>query len=119
MYRLFLLLLVLLICVATLYLDWPWYVPAIGAAVSAGLLPVWRRAGFYFPFLAAVMVWGCYSGYLHLLSEGRLGDRLAVTFGVPTGWVLVVITALWGGFTAGLGGLLGAAVRVAAAGGKR
>ncbi|NJB86226.1 hypothetical protein GGR26_001994 [Lewinella marina] len=119
MYRLFLLLLVLLTCLVTLYLDWPWYVPAFGAAVAAGLLPVWRRSGFYFSFLAAVMMWGCYAGYLHLLSEGRLGDRLAVTFGVPTGWVLVVVTALWGGLTAGLGGLLGASLRIAIAGGKR
>ncbi|WP_157974421.1 hypothetical protein [Lewinella sp. IMCC34183] len=119
MYRLFLLLLVLLICLATLALGGPWWVPAVGALVCAGLLPVWRRAGFYFPFLAAVMVWGCYAGYLHLMSEGRLGDRLAVTFGVPTGWVLVVLTALFGGITAGLGGLFGSSLRIALQGGKR
>ena len=119
MYRLFLLLSVLATCILALHFDAPWWVPAIGAAGLAGVLPVWRRAGFYFPFLAAVMVWGCYAGYLHLMSEGRLGDRLAVTFGVPTGWVLVVVTALFGGVTAGLGGLFGSSLRIALAGGKR
>ena len=119
MYRLFLLFLILIACMVTLLLDWPWWTPAVASIVAAGLLPVWRRGGFYFPFLAAVMVWGCYAGYLHVVSEGRLGDRLAVTFGVPTGWVLVVITALFGGLTAGLGGLFGSSLRVALRGGKR
>lgn len=113
MYRLFLLVSVILLCVLCLLLGAGWYASAIGAFVLAYLFPVWRRAGFWFPFLAAVMVWGCYSGYLHLMSEGRLGDRLAVTFGVPTGWVLVVITAAWGGISAGLGGWLGASLRMA------
>lgn len=119
MYRFFVLVSVILVCVACLYVGAAWYLPAIGAAVLAFLFPVWRRGGFYFAFLAGVMVWGCYTGYLHLISEGRLGDRLAVTFGVATGWVLVVITALWGGVTTGLGGLLGSSLRVAMRGGKK
>ncbi|MCP9237805.1 hypothetical protein [Lewinella sp. JB7] len=119
MYRFFLLLGVLFLSVACLYTGASWYALAIGAAALGFLLPVWRRSAFYFSFLAVVMVWGCYTGYLHLVSEGRLGDRLAVTFNVPTGWVLVVVTALWGGITAGLGGMFGASLRIALAGGKR
>ncbi|CAH1002347.1 hypothetical protein LEM8419_03254 [Neolewinella maritima] len=119
MYRLFLLLSVMLVCVASLLVGAAWYMPAVGALILAFLFPVWRRGGFWFAFLAAAMVWGAYAGYLHVITEGRLGDRLAVTFGVPTGWVLVGVTALWGGLTAGLGGLLGASVRVAWRGGKK
>lgn len=118
MYRLFLLVSVILLCVLCLLLEASWYAPAIGAFALAYLFPVWRRGAFWFPFLAVVMVWGCYSGYLHVMSGGRLGDRLAVTFGVPTGWVLVAVTALWGGLTAGLGGWLGASLRFAVRGGK-
>ena len=119
MYRLFLLVAVIVLCAVCLYFGASWYAPAIGAAALAYLLPVWRRGGFYFAFLAGLMVWGCYTGYLHVASEGRLGDRLAVTFGVPTGWVMVIITALWGGITAGLGGLLGSSLRIAVRGGKK
>ena len=119
MYRFFLLLSVLIACIVCLYLGASWYAPAVASVALGYLFPVWRRGGFYFPFLAAVMVWGCYAGYLHLFSEGRLGDRLAVTFGAPTGWVLVIVTALFGGITAGLGGLVGASIRIALAGGKR
>ena len=119
MYRFFLLLSVLLACVLCLYLEAPWWAPALAALLLAFLFPVWRRGGFYFAFLGGLLVWGGYAGYLHLFSEGRLGDRLAVTFGVPTGWVLVLITALVGGITAGLGGLLGSSLRIALAGGTR
>ncbi len=119
MYRLLYLLSVLLVCVLCLFTGASWYALAIGAAALGFLFPVWRRSALYFSFLAAALVWGGYAGYLHFLSEGRLGDRLAVTFGVPTGWVLVVVTALWGGITAGLGGVLGASVRIALRGGKK
>lgn len=119
MYRLFLLLSVMLVCVACLLMGASWYAPAVGALALAFLFPVWRRGGFWFAFLGAAMVYAAYTGYLHVASEGRLGDRLAVTFGVATGWVLVVVTALWGGITAGLGGLLGAAVRIALRRGRK
>lgn len=108
-----------MVSVACLITGANWYAVAVGAAALCFLLPVWRRSAFYYSFLAVLMVWGCYAGYLHLFSEGRLADRLAVTFSVPTGWVLVVVTALWGGITAGLGGLFGASLRIALAGGKR
>ena len=113
MYRLFLLLIVLLGSAAGLRYGAAWYVPALVAAAGALLLPVWRRGAFYYSLLATVMVWGIYAGYLHVASDGALGDRLATTFGVATGWVLVVITALWGGLTAGLGGWAGASLRFA------
>ena len=119
MYRFFLLLSVIVVCILCLYLDASWYAPAVGAAALAVLIPVWRRGGFYFAFLGGLMVWASYAGYLHLFSEGRLGDRLAVTFGAPTGWVLVVVSGLWGGLTAGLGGWFGASLRIALQGGKK
>lgn len=119
MYRLFLLLSVMLATVLCLFLGASWYVPALAAAVLAALLPVWRRGGFYFAFLAGLMVWGLYAGYFHIVSDGRLGDRLAVTFGVATGWVLVLLTGVWGGLTTGLGGWFGASLRLALAGSKR
>ena len=111
MYRFFLLLLIIGLTIAALHFSWPWYTLAIYACVCAGLLPVWRRGGFWFCFLGAFLVWGCYTGYIHFESEGRLSDRLGITFGVGSGWMLVLLTALWGGITAGLGGWLGASIR--------
>lgn len=115
MYRFFLLLAVILSTSLCLYVGAAWYAPAIAAAALGVLLPVWRRGGFWFAFLGGAMVWGIYTGFLHLDSEGRLSDRLAVTFGFTTGWALVGVTALWGGITTGLGAWFGVSLRKALA----
>jgi hypothetical protein len=111
MYRFFYLLAIILVTILCLYLSAPWWAPAVAAAVLALVFPVWRRNGFWLAFMAGILVWGLYTGFLHLDSEGRLTDRLAVTFGVGNGWSLVVVTAIWGGITAGLGGWFGASLR--------
>ena len=111
MYRFFYLLTVIIVIILCLYFGAAWWAPAVGAVALAVLFPVWRRSGFWLAFMAGVLVWGMYTGFLHLDSEGRLTDRLAVTFGVGNGWGLVVVTALWGGLTAGLGGWFGASLR--------
>ena len=118
MYRLFLLLGCLGAFILLFYLEAAWWWPAPVAALLALVMPVWRRGGFYYAFLAGLIVWGGYAAYLHLANEGRLGDRLAETFGVASGYVLVLVTALWGGITAGLGGWFGAALRIGLRGGK-
>jgi len=115
MYRFFLLLGVIASTIACLWLQTAWYWPGIAAFVLAVLLPVWRRGGFYFAFLGGLLVWGIYAGFLHFDSAGRLSDRLAITFGLNSGWMLVAVTALWGGLTTGLGGWTGASLRRALA----
>lgn len=111
MYRFFLLLAVIVSTIVCLWLQTAWYWPGIAALVLAVLLPVWRRGGFYFAFLGGLLVWGIYAGFLHFDSEGRLSDRLAITFGATSGWILVGVTALWGALTTGLGGWTGASLR--------
>lgn len=113
MYRFLLLLTVILTTIGCLWLHLPWFAPGIAAAVLALLFPVWRRGGFWFAFLGGLMVWGIYAGFLHWDNAGRLSDRLAVTFSVANGWVLVAVTALMGGLTTGLGGWFGASLRLA------
>lgn len=111
MYRLILLLGVIILTILSLWLGWPWYFPGLLVAALAAVVPVWRRGGFWFAFLGGLMVWGIYAGYLHWENQGRLSDRLAVTFGLPNGWALVAATALIGGMTTGLGGWFGASLR--------
>ncbi|MEL6358604.1 MAG: hypothetical protein AAFQ01_01535, partial [Bacteroidota bacterium] len=48
-----------------------------------------------------------------LPNQGILGDRLATTFGLPDGWLLVLVTGLWGAIGAGLAAWAGQAVRQA------
>ena len=113
MYRFFLLIGTLFLTSLSLYLGWAWYVPALLVAVLAAVLPVWRRGGFWFAFLGGGLTWGIAAGYLHWVNQGRLADRLAVTFGLSSGWALVAATAALGALTLGLGGWFGASLRLA------
>ena len=113
MYRLLLFVGVILAVLLCFYLGVAWYIPALIAAALAGILPVWRRGGFWFAFLGGFFTWGIYSGYLNWENQGILSDRLAETFGLPDGWLLVLTTASLGGLTTGLGGWFGAALRLA------
>lgn len=112
MYRLLLLIGVILAILLCTYLGLAWYVPALIAAILAVLLPVWRRGGFWFAFLAGFFTWGIYSGFLNWENQGVLSDRLAETFSLPDGWLLVLATASLGGFTTGFGGWFGASLRL-------
>lgn len=111
MYRFFYLLAVIAALCLCLFLGFPWWTAAVVGTVLAVVFPLWRRGAFWFAFLAGLLTWGFYTGYLHLWSEGRLTDRLAVTFGLGTGWGLVGTTAAWGALTTALGGWFGASVR--------
>lgn len=113
MYRLLLLVGVILAILLCIYLGWAWYVPALIAALLALVLPVWRRGGFWFSFLAGFFTWGIYSGFLNWENQGLLSDRLAETFSLPDGWLLVLVTAVLGAFTTGFGGWFGASLRLA------
>lgn len=113
MYRLFLLVGVILAIILCFYFGAPWYVPALITVVLAALLPVWRRGGFWFAFLAGFFTWGIYAGFLNWENQGLLSDRLAETFSLPDGWLLVLTSAALGGLTMGLGGWFGASLRLA------
>ncbi len=119
MYRFIYLMGMVVLTAGCLYFHLSWFWVAVVALLLSFLLPLWRRSGFYFALLGTLITWGCYAGYLHVISDGMLGDRLAVTFGVATGWVLVILSALWGGLTAGLGGWVGASLRIALLDGRR
>ncbi len=112
MYRLFLLIGVTLAAILSFYLKAPWFTPALVAVALAGFLPVWRRGGFWFAFLAGFFSWGIHAGLLHWENQGLLSDRLAATFGLASGWLLVLTTAGIGGLTTGLGGWFGASLRL-------
>lgn len=115
MYRFFYLLAVALGLIVCLYTGAVWWSAAVVSAALAVLFPVWRRSAFWFAWLAGLLVWGIFAGYLHVASEGRLSDRLAVTFGMNSGWLLVITTGAWGALTAAFGGWFGASVRRLAA----
>ncbi|MEM9837068.1 MAG: hypothetical protein AAF828_11230 [Bacteroidota bacterium] len=91
----------------------PWWTIAIIALLIGVLVKVRRRAGFWYAFLAGMFVWGGYVTYVHLTNNGILAGRMANLFQLGNGWFMVIITGIWGGITAGLGGWTGVNLRKA------
>ncbi|MEM6397367.1 MAG: hypothetical protein AAF741_13550 [Bacteroidota bacterium] len=83
-------------------LSLSWWIPL--AVVFVGVLIATVRNGraFMQGFWAGLLVWGGMATYYHFSNQGLLGDRLAVTFGLPDGWLLVLVTGLWGAIGMGL-----------------
>lgn len=111
MNRLLLFLLTLISGSLALFLQWPWYTIGCSALLLALVLPMRRRAGFWYAFWAGLFTWGGFVTYIHLSNDGRLAGRMAGLFQLGSGWWMVLITACWGAITAGLGGWTGVSLR--------
>lgn len=96
---------IVLTAVAQYFLPW-WTIAVVPFAIHAAL-PVSASNAFWESFVAVVLVWGGYAGYLHYISAGAMSGRIAQLFSLGDGLVLVAITALVGGLVGGFSGLSG------------
>ncbi|QRR02667.1 hypothetical protein [Dyadobacter sandarakinus] len=103
------LLMVLISAAAQVFLPW-WVIAVVPFVVQLALPRVGGNA-FWGSFLAIGLVWGAYGFYLHYVSNGAMSDRIARTFFLPNGWLMLVVTVLLGGLVAGFAGLSGYLVR--------
>jgi len=87
--------------------GWIMIVPFIIAAF--GFKKVGK--GFLFSFIAGFIVWGLMTLYLFLTKGEFIGARMAKVLYLNNVWLLVLVTALFGGLLAGLGGGAGTSLR--------
>lgn len=113
MNRFFYFLLVLTASILCLCWNLPWYSIGLIALVVALPFRLRRRSGFWFAYLSGLFVWGAYLTYVQFSNDGIMANRIGTLFSVGNGWVMVAISALWGGITAGLGGWTGVCLRKA------
>ncbi|MEM8584624.1 MAG: hypothetical protein AAGF87_10160 [Bacteroidota bacterium] len=90
-----------------------WWIPLVAILGMALLYPIRNGGAFMQGFWSGLLVWGGLATYYHWTNQGILGDRLATTFGLPDGWLLVLATGLWGAIGAGLAAWAGQALRQA------
>ncbi|MEM7571907.1 MAG: hypothetical protein AAF433_03355 [Bacteroidota bacterium] len=102
-----------ILAILTQLLQLPWYTVALLVLPLAVFLPMRKFAGFSMAFWGTFVIWAGLAVYYHMTNEGLLGDRLAGTFGLNSGWWLVIITGCWGGLSSGLAGWTGVALRAA------
>ena len=102
--RLFLLLLVLSIA-----LQWvlPWWILAVVSFVLAFWLAQKAGVAFWAGFGGIALGWLSFSLFYHLRNDGLLTSRVATLFTLPHPLLLLLVTALLGGFVGGLAALSG------------
>ena len=89
-----------------------WFLPWWSVALAAFGVLVWRPTGSAWPafglgFIGSGLLWGSATLYIHWKSDGLLTDKMAVLFGAPTPWLLVLASVLLAGLTGGLSAVTG------------
>lgn len=91
----------------------PWWSIAPVAFIVALAVP--QKPGFAFlsAFIALVLLWGGLASYIDVKNKHILAGKIAeLFFGKPSHYLLIAITGLAGGLTAGLSALTAAFLRL-------
>jgi hypothetical protein len=85
----------------------PWWV----IAIIPFLVLFWRSAGpsgaFWTGFLGIAGPWLIYGYYQYFISDGAMSDRVAAIFMLPTGILLLIVSAVIAGVVGGFSALTG------------
>ena len=103
--------------VAGMYLEW-WSI-AIAAFLVALLLPQGLGRSFLAGFLGIFILWGVLSLWIDIKNDSLLSGKMAGLFGLPSGILLVFITALVGALVGGFAAMSGSSLRGRRAYGRR
>ncbi len=89
----------------------PWWVVALVGLWIQLLLPLRAGKAFGCTFLAAFLGWAVVALYYDINNHHILSGRMATLFGLPSGWLMPLVTGLIGGLVAGLSALTLALLR--------
>lgn len=90
----------------------PWWSIMLAAFLSELIFSLKRMAIFYVPFLSVAIYWAVYAFILSSSNDFILAEKIAVL--LPLGgspYVLILVTAIIGGFAAGAAGTFAHQVR--------
>ena len=99
--------LIVLIAAFLLQLLLPWWIIVIITFLTCAVLGKNAKIALWSPFLAITILWTSMALYSSIPNQHLIAGRVAEMLGVDS-WILVLlITALLGGFVAGLSGFCG------------
>ncbi len=105
-----LLLLTAVLCYLTLYIM-PWWIPMLIAFLLVIIFPVRGGQAFVSTGTGAALCYLIITFFADRANEQILSRKMAELFGLPSTSLLLVLTALIGFITAGLGGWSGSFLR--------
>lgn len=85
----------------------PWWVIIIISFVTCGLIGKTGKIALWAPFFAILLLWTAVALFKSLPNDNLLAMRVAEMFGLQSWWLILVLTALLGAFTAGISGFCG------------
>ncbi len=90
-----------------LQLFLPWWIIIVISFAVCGLIGKTKAISFWEPFLAISILWLGMALYKSQPNGHILAGRIAEMFGVKVWYMVLIITVLLGGVTAGISGLCG------------
>lgn len=102
---------ILFFCFWIITLFLPFWTLLIIAVVLGATLFDRTVTAFFVGFVSLFAAWFVQVLYIDIANESILSGRMAGMFGVDQNWLILLITALIGGFIGGLGTLLGSQIR--------
>ena len=99
----------LVILIASFFLQMvlPWWVVIILSFATCGLIGKTAKIAFWHPFFAISVLWLGMSLFKSLPNSNVLATRVAEMIGVKLWYVVLIITVVLGGLTAGISGICG------------
>lgn len=90
-----------------LQLVLPWWIIVIISFVTCGLIGKTGKIALWAPFFAILLLWTGMALFKSMPNNNVLAMRVAVMFGVQSWWLILVLSALLGAFTAAISGYCG------------
>jgi hypothetical protein len=103
-----------LVLAIILSLFLPWWSVMTAALTTALFIPLKKVAVFFVPFFAILLFWGVYSFVLSSGNDYLLAKRIAILLSLGNNpYLLILVTGLVGGLTAGIAAVFGHQLRLA------
>lgn len=97
---------ILIICFL-LQMVLPWWIIIVISFATCGIIGKTGKIAFWQSFLAIFLLWIGYSLFKSLPNDNILAKRVAIMISVNIWWVLLLITGILSGLTAGISGYCG------------
>ena len=92
----------------------PWWSVMLAAFLAGAILRLKNVAAFFVPFLATSLFWIAYAWVLSSANDFILAKKISVLFYLKgNAWLLLLLTGVIGGVSAGVAGVFGNQVRAA------
>jgi hypothetical protein len=89
----------------------PWWGITLAGVLAGVVLEIKPAAGFFAAFFGGLLVWGGMALWINAGNEGIMAARIGELFGGIGTIGILMVTALFGGVLAGVGGLAGQFLR--------